>query len=108
MTISALSSSFSASALDDVISYSERFHKQYGCIVVVLDHMNEQQSHIANLTSQLYPLLKKNVRPTDTIIRFSQDSWLICLDDCDELLLKWVQFALQSLLHRRSLQLSTP
>ena len=103
MTISTLSSSFSAS-IDDVLNYAARFRKQYGFIVVVLDHMNEEQTYIAKATSQLYPVLKKNVRITDTIIRFSQDSWLICLDDCDDSLLQWTQYILQSVLHRRSVQ----
>jgi GGDEF domain-containing protein len=103
MMTNALSSSFSAS-LDGVLNYAGRFRKQYGFIVVVLDHINEQQNHIEHLTAQLYPILKKNVRATDTIIRFTQDSWLICLDDCNDTLLQWTQYVLGSALHRRKLQ----
>lgn len=107
MTINALSSSFSSS-IDDVLNYAARFRKEYGFIVVVLDHMSEQHSHIANLTSQLYPFLKKTVRSTDTIIRFSPDAWLICLDDCNDRLLQWVQYSIQSLLNRLNAQITSP
>lgn len=107
MTINTLSSSFSAS-IDDVLHYAARFRKEYGFIVVVLDHMSEQHSHIANLTSQLYPSLKKVVRPTDTVLRFSPDAWLICLDDCNDRLLQWVQHSIQSLLNRLNAQITNP
>lgn len=106
MMINALSSSFSTS-IDDVINFAARFRKQYGFIIVVTDHMNEQQNHIAQLTSHLYPILKRHVRATDTIIRFSQDSWLICLDDCDDRLLQWTTYVLESSLHRRKLQVTS-
>lgn len=108
MMINALSSSFSASAVDDVLNYAIRFQKPCGFIIVVLDHPQEQQTHIADLTSQLFPLLKKNVRPTDTILRFSHDCWLICLDECDDRLLRWAQYVLQSLLNRHSAQITSP
>lgn len=107
MTINTLSSSFSSS-IDDVLNYAARFRKEYGFIVVVLDHMSEQHSHIANLTSQLYPFLKKTVRSTDTVLRFSSDAWLICLDDCDGRLLQWVQYSIQSLLNRLNAQITSP
>lgn len=106
MTIAEISSSFSTTAIEDVLNYAARVRKQYGFIVVVLDHASEQQSHIANLTAQLYPIIKRNVRITDTIIRFAQDSWLICLDDCNDRLLEWAQYVLTSSLHRRSIQAS--
>ena len=35
--------------------YKVEFRKKYGFIVIVLDHISEQHSHIANLTSHLYP-----------------------------------------------------
>jgi EAL domain-containing protein (putative c-di-GMP-specific phosphodiesterase class I) len=104
MTTSELARSFSAS-INDVLNYAMRFQKPYGFIVVVLDHMNEDQNEIANMASQLYPTLKKNVRTTDTIFRFSQDAWIICLDDCDEHLLQWAQYTLQSVFHHRSAQI---
>lgn len=103
MTINVLSSSFSQ-LLDDVINYAARFRKPYGYIIIVLDHIHEQQNHIAQLTSGLQDLLKRNVRTTDTIIRFGQDCWLICLDDCDERLLQLTQYILESALHRRKSQ----
>jgi EAL domain-containing protein (putative c-di-GMP-specific phosphodiesterase class I)/GGDEF domain-containing protein len=105
MMINALSSTFSAS-IDDVLKYAARFHKQQAFIVVVLDHVNEQQNHIEDLASQLYPILKRNVRATDMIIRFSQDSWVICLDDCTERLLQWTQYVIESMLYRRKLKAS--
>ncbi|MCE3230412.1 MAG: diguanylate cyclase/phosphodiesterase [Alphaproteobacteria bacterium] len=104
MTINELSRSFSAS-INDVLDYATRFQKPYGFIVVVLDHMNEDQNDIANMTSQLYPTLKKNVRVTDTVFRFSQDAWIIWLDDCDDRLLQWTLYTLQSVLHRRDTQI---
>jgi len=103
-----LSSSFSTITLDNVLSYAARFHKSYGFVIIVLDHMSEQQSHIAQLTSQLYPLLKKSIRATDTLIRFTSDSWLICLDDCDRFLLLWTQSFLQSQLWRHTTYLTSP
>jgi len=106
MTINTLSSSFSTS-LDDVINYATRFRKQYAFIIVVLDHINEQQDHIAKLTSQLYPVLKRNVRTTDTVIRFNQDCWLICLDNCDDHLHHWTHYVLETMLHRRKLQMTS-
>lgn len=106
MMINALSSTFSAS-LDDVLKYATRFHKQQAFIVVVLDHVYEQQNHIGYLTAQLHPILKRNVRTTDTIIRFSQDSWVICLDDCDERFLHWNQYVIESILYRRKLKTAT-
>lgn len=106
MTINPLSSSFSAS-IADVLRYAACFQKQYGFIVVVLDDMKEEQD-IATLTSQLYPILKRNVRVTDTIFRFSKDSWVICLDGCDDQLLQWTQYTLQSVFHRRSAQILSP
>lgn len=107
MTINILSSSFSSS-IEDVLNYAARFRKKYGFIVVVLDHMSEQHSHIANLTSQLHPFLKKTVRSTDTIIRFTPDAWLICLDDCDDRLLQWMKYTIQSLLNRLQAQITSP
>jgi EAL domain-containing protein (putative c-di-GMP-specific phosphodiesterase class I) len=107
MTINTLSSSFSAS-IDDVLNYAARFRKKYGFIVIVLDHMSEQHSHIANLTSHLYPFLRKTVRTTDTIIRFTPDAWLICVDDCDDRLLQWMKYTIQSLLNRLHTQITSP
>jgi hypothetical protein len=52
--------------------------------------------------------LKKTVRFTDTILRFSSDVWLICLDDCDGRLLQWVQYSIQSLLNRLNAQITSP
>jgi EAL domain-containing protein (putative c-di-GMP-specific phosphodiesterase class I) len=104
MMINAVSPSFSAS-IDDVLNYATRFRKQYGFIVVVVDHMNEEQNDIADVASQLYLVLKKSVRITDTIFRFFQDSWVICLDNCDDHLLEWTQYILQSILQRRSAQM---
>ena len=105
--INAVSRSFSVS-IDDVLNDAIRFGKQYGFIVVVVGHMNEDQNDIANIASQLYPVLKKSVRITDTIFRFFQDSWVICLDDCDDHLLEWTQYILQSVLHRCSAQMLSP
>lgn len=107
MTTNTLSSSFSSS-IDDVLNYAARFQRKYGFIVVVLDHMSEQHGHIASLTSQLYPFLRKTVRSTDTVIRFAPDAWLICLDDCDDRLLQWVKYAIQSLINRLQTQLTSP
>lgn len=107
MTINAQASSFSSS-IDDVLNYAARFRKEYGYIVVVLDHMSEQHSHIANLTSQLFPFLRKTVRSTDTIIRFTSDAWLICLDDCDDRFLQWMKYTIQSLLNRLHAQIRNP
>ncbi|MBX9804919.1 MAG: GGDEF domain-containing phosphodiesterase [Alphaproteobacteria bacterium] len=108
MTITAISSSFSPSVIDDVLNYAARFRKSYGFLVVVLDHIDDEQSHIATLTSQLYPILKKNVRATDTLIRFTQDSWLICIDDCDDHQLQWTHYVLTSTLNRRLIQVDSP
>ena len=107
MTLNTLSSSFSAS-IDDVLNYAARFRKKYGFIVIVLDHISEQHSHIANLTSHLYPYLRKMVRSTDTIIRFTPDAWLICVDDCDDRLLQWMKYTIQSLLCRLQAQVTSP
>ena len=101
------SSSFSPS-IEDVLNYASRFHKKYGFIVVVLDHMSEQHNHIANLTSQLYPFLRKTVRSTDTLVRFTPDAWLVCLDDCDDRLLQWMKYTIQSLLKRLQTQITNP
>jgi EAL domain-containing protein (putative c-di-GMP-specific phosphodiesterase class I) len=106
MMINSLSSSFSPT-LDDALSFGERFAKQNGFIIVVLDHMSDQQNLIAQLTTQLYALLKRNIRITDTITRFAQDSWLICLDDCDNFLLERTQYILRSVLNRRRLQVTS-
>lgn len=105
MAMNTISSSFSAS-LDDVISYAARFRKRNGYVVVVLDHISEQQHHIAQLTSQLYPIIKRNIRATDTLIRFSQDSWVICLDNCDERMLHWTSYVLESILQRCKLHMA--
>lgn len=107
MTLNTRSSSFSSS-IDDVLNYAARFRKKYGFIVVVLDHMSEQHNHIANLTSQLYPFLRKAVRSTDTLVRFTSDAWLVCLDDCDERLLQWMKYTIQSLLKRLQTQITNP
>lgn len=107
MTLNTLSSSFSAS-IDDVLNYAARFRKKYGFIVIVLDHISEQHSHIANLTSHLYPYLRKMVRSTDTIIRFTPDAWLICVDDCDDRLLQLMKYTIQSLLCRLQAQVTSP
>jgi EAL domain-containing protein (putative c-di-GMP-specific phosphodiesterase class I) len=107
MAINTLASSFSSS-IDNVLNYAARFRKRYGFIVVVLDHMNEQHSHIASITSQLYPFLRKTVRSTDTIIRFTPDSWLICLDDCNDRLLPWMKYTVESLLNRLQAQVTSP
>ncbi|MGV8948044.1 MAG: EAL domain-containing protein [Candidatus Paracaedibacter sp.] len=107
MTLNTLSSSFSAS-IDDVLNYSARFQKKYGFIVIVIDHLSEQHSHIANLTSYLYPYFRKMVRSTDTIIRFTPDAWLICVDDCDDRLLQWMKYTIQSLLNRLHAQITSP
>jgi len=107
MTTNTLSSSFSSS-IDDVLNYAARFQRKYGFIVVVLDHMSEQHGHIASLTSRLYPFLRKTVRSTDTVIRFAPDAWLICLDDCDDRLLQWVKYTIQSLINRLQAQLTSP
>jgi len=104
MTIRALSSSFSAS-IADILKYAGCFEKRSGFIVVVLDQGDEEQGYAANLASHLYLILKKNLRITDTVFRFSQDSWVICLDHCDDHLLQWMQYILQSVFYRRSLQI---
>lgn len=106
MMTTAISSSFSTSTIEAALSYAASFQKSCGFIVVVLDHMSDQQSHIANLTSQLYPILKKNVRVTDTIIRFTPDSWVICLDDCNDHLLRWTCYGLESSIQRGNMQIS--
>jgi len=48
------------------------------------------------------------VRSTDTVIRFAPDAWLICLDDCDDRLLQWVKYTIQSLINRLQAQLTNP
>lgn len=106
--MNTLSSSLSMTDLEHVLNYAARFQKQYGYIIVVLDHMSDQHNHIANITTKLLPLLKKTVRPTDTIFRYTPDSWIVCLDDCDERFLQWTQHSLQTLLNRRSSQIASP
>jgi len=105
--MNALSSYFSTTALEHVLNYSARFQKQYGFIIVVLDHMSDQHNHIADMTSKLLPLLKKTVRSTDTIFRYAPDSWIICLDDCDDHFLQWTQHSLQTILNRRCFQIAS-
>lgn len=95
----------SLTAVDHMLKTAGQCEKKYGFIIIVLGHVNEEQGHLAPITSQLYPTLKKNVRITDIIFRFSEDSWLICIDNCNEQVLKWTQYILQSVLYRRSRQI---
>lgn len=108
MTKTANSSFFSKEAIDGVLDYAGRFKKPYGFLVVVLDHIDDQESQITTLTSQLWAILRNNVRVTDTLIRFSQDSWLICIDDCDDRQLQWTQYVITSSLHRHTMHMGSP
>ena len=89
-----------SSSIDEVLNYAARFGKRNGFIIVVLDHLSDEQNYIAHLTSHLHPILKRNVRATDTMIRFAQDAWVICLDDCNSNFLEWSEFVLKSVLQR--------
>jgi EAL domain-containing protein (putative c-di-GMP-specific phosphodiesterase class I) len=104
MMINTLSSPFSTS-IEDVVNYAARFRKQYAYIVVVLDHISEKQNHIDQLTSQLYPILKRHIRTTDTLIRFNQDAWVICLDNCDDRILQGTCYVIESVLQQKKLHM---
>jgi EAL domain-containing protein (putative c-di-GMP-specific phosphodiesterase class I) len=108
MTKNAVSDSFTPPTLNDVLHYADRLKKPCGVIVIAVDHMASQQGHIEHLTSQLYMPLRQHSRITDTLIRFSDDCWLICLDDCNDHLLKWTLCCIQRVLNQLSAQLNSP
>jgi EAL domain-containing protein (putative c-di-GMP-specific phosphodiesterase class I) len=108
MTKNALSTSFTPPTLNDVIHYASRLRKPCGVIVVAVDHLTSQQGHIERVASQLYLPLRQRCRITDSLIRFSDDCWLICLDDCNDRLLKWTLCCIQRILNRLTTQLGSP
>ena len=108
MTENVVSVSLTSPTLHEAIHYAHRLKKTCGVIVVAVDHLTSQQGHIEYLTSQLYPLLRHHSRITDSLIRFSDDCWLICLDNGNDRLLKWTLCCIQRLLRRLSTQLDGP